>query len=92
MKWTSTYQHPDNLNFVIQSEVFTNTSTNEELEWYYVYVYENPEFYKKDLQSKDCGLYQRDHLQHSYEQALSFSESQFGVPEDSWVEVSEQIA
>ena len=46
MKWTSTYQHPDNLNFVIQSEVFTNTSTNEELEWYYVYVYENPEFYK----------------------------------------------
>lgn len=80
MKWYSNYKHPDGLNFIIE---------HDENVGYYIYLYENPDCYADDLKTYEgCPNHQDDCLQDTLEIAKEATHEDFGVPIDSWVELT----
>ncbi len=80
LKWYSTYDHPDHLNFIIE---------HDENVGYYIYLYENFECFEDDLKVYEgCPSHQDDDLQDTLESAKRVTFKNFGVPVDSWVEVA----
>lgn len=80
MKWYSTYEHPEQLRFIIE---------HDDNVGYYIYLYENGEYFKEDcVNAEGCPSYQDNYLQDTLEIAKEFSYEEFGVPMDSWVEAA----
>ena len=80
MKWSSSFNHPQGLRFIIE---------HDENVGYYIYLYEDMNHYQNDLQQEEgCPSHQDDDLQDTLEFAKEVTQENFGVPMDSWVAVT----
>lgn len=81
-RWITLHQHPEKLSFIIEHDAAVG---------YYVYVYFHRDLYEQDLEEKEfCIRDQEDHLQDDLPMAKKFALHQFGIPTDSWIEVTIQ--
>lgn len=79
MKWYSTYIHPEGFKFIIELD---------ENVGYYIYLYEDLEYFEDDFKRPEgCPSHQDDDLQDSLESAKRCTFIQFGVPVDSWTQI-----
>jgi hypothetical protein len=77
--WFSTYIHPTKWNFII----------DEESLGYVLYVYEDyPDGFKKDILDKTTVHHMQDYYQNTFDITKESALEDFGVPLDSWVEVT----
>jgi len=84
MKWYSNYKHPEGKRFIIE---------DMDESGFYLFVYEDDESFEHDI--ADPGFSSQhfeDHDQDTLEMAKLHAHEEFGVPLDSWVEVSEEGA
>ena len=81
MMWYSEYKTPEGFYFIIDQD---------ENVGFYLYVYETPELFRKDVEDpqRRCAHHQRDYLQDTLHWAKHQAFEEFGVPMDSWVEAS----
>lgn len=80
MKWTTHFQHPESMHFIIDEDSEAG---------FYLYVYETEAFYQRDIANAQgkCPSYQRNHLQDTLYWAQQQAEEEYGVPMDSWQEI-----
>jgi len=83
-KWYSTFNHPDGLFFIIKEDAPEAG--------FFLYVYSDRDSFEEDIwQLYGCSQHEQDHLQDTFEIARRQAREDFGVPEDSWVEVTHAL-
>ena len=80
MKWYGEYRHPDGRHFIIEDGGRVGL---------YLYVYYNRDRFQEDFNDPGlCQSHQEDHLQDTFDVAKEQAFGGFGVPVDSWKEIS----
>ena len=79
MKWYSSYEHPDQVYFIIEDHGRAGS---------YLYVYDNPDSFQQDLKDPEgYKSHQQDHDQDNPEMSRKQALEDFGVPADSWIRI-----
>ena len=74
MKWVADVTHPRSLHCVIERQILHDLTQHQDVEGYYLYVYED-----------DKDIY--DGLQDTLEWAINEALEEFSIPKDAWKQI-----